>query len=121
MQLTNNCELVSMQIDMKGCAHEIIVSAAAIQDYVIQLCRRICIERVGDIRILNIEENDGMDGHTFIQPIKKHLITGNFDNETDSAYIDIFANKTFHYPDISDFTKEFFNAIECEYKINLRK
>jgi len=120
MELMNNWG-ISTQVDMKGCDPALIRSRETIQDYVISLCKLIEMKRFGDVQIIHFGEDEKVAGYSMVQFIETSLVSGHFANSTNSAYIDIFSCKTFNPALVADFTKEFFKAAECDYKVSMRK
>lgn len=120
MELLNNWGLTA-QVDIKGCDSGLVRSREAIQDYVIQLCKLIEMKRHGDVQIIHFGEDERVAGYSMVQFIETSLISGHFANATDSAYIDIFSCKAFNPALVAEFTKEFFKAAECDYKVSMRK
>lgn len=90
MELNDNWGL-STHVDIKGCDPELIKSKAAIQDYVIQLCKLIEMNRFGDVQIVHFGEDEKVAGYSMIQLIETSLISGHFANHSNAAYIDIFS------------------------------
>ena len=120
----NNKEFlaISTTIDVKNCDQSIIKSAANIQDYVIQLCKLIEMERVGDCQITIFgKDNDDYSGFTMVQLIQTSLISAHFNTMTNTAYIDIFSTKVYNANLACKFTLDFFKGEESEYKVHIRK
>ncbi len=111
---------ISCTIDLKNCNTDKIRSAAAIQDYVIQLCKQIDMVRYGDCQINNFGTEDKA-GYTMVQLIETSSITGHFSNDMNAAFIDIFSCKIFDPNEVATFTQEFFNADEPVISYRLRR
>jgi len=108
-------------IDLKNCHPELIRSADAIKDYVIQLCDLIEMNRFGDPLIVNFGQTPELAGYSMVQLIETSNISGHFINMDNSIYIDIFSCKLYNPYIVAQFTKDFFNGNNYIINILLRQ
>ena len=108
-------------IDLKNCDPDLIRSADAIRDYVIQLCDLIEMSRFGDSTIVYFGQNPAVSGYSMVQLIETSNISGHFPNIDNSAYIDIFSCKLYNPYIVAEFTKAFFKGGNCVINILLRQ
>lgn len=108
-------------IDTKHCHPELIRSAEAIKDYVIQLCDLIEMKRFQDTVVVNFGEDEKVAGYSMVQLIETSLISGHFANLTNSAYIDVFSCKLYDPYEAAEFTKSFFKASDVAVNICFRQ
>jgi S-adenosylmethionine/arginine decarboxylase-like enzyme len=108
----------SVGLDIKGCNEATIRSAAAIQDFVIQLCKVIDMTRFGDCQVVHFGTGN-KEGFSMVQLIETSCITGHFANDSNSAFIDIFSCKEFDIDDVVKFTLEFFggNSVTAHFAV----
>lgn len=99
----------SLAIDVKHCDPVIIRSKEKIQDYVIQLCKLIDMNRYGDVQIVHFGSGN-KEGYSMVQLIETSCITGHFANDLQAAFIDIFTCKEFDPEKAMIFTGEFFGG-----------
>lgn len=109
--MVNQAWGMSCSIDMQNCNPAKIRSAAAIQDYVIELCKEIDMTRYGDCQVVNFGSGDKA-GYTLVQLIETSNITGHFSNDTNAAYIDVFSCKPFDPFAVADHARKFFEGDE---------
>ncbi len=108
-------------VDLKNCDPDLIRSADAIRDYVIQLCDLIEMNRFGDPIIVDFGRNPEVAGYSMVQLIETSNISGHFANIDNSAYIDIFSCKLYNPYLVAEFTKTFFKGGNYIINILLRQ
>ncbi len=108
-------------VDLKDCDPDLIRSADAIRDYVIQLCNLIEMSRFGDPIIVDFGRNPAVSGYSMVQLIETSNISGHFANIDNSAYIDIFSCKLYNPYIVAEFTKTFFKGGNYIINILLRQ
>ena len=118
---THNAWGLHTTVDLKNCAPELIRSADAIRDYIIQLCDLIEMNRFGDPIIVNFGQNPAVEGYSMVQLIETSNISGHFANIDNSIYIDIFSCKLYNPYIVAQFTKDFFNGNNYIINILLRR
>lgn len=99
----------SIGLDINDCNPTTIRSAAAIQDYVIKLCKLIDMNRFGDCQVVHFGDGN-KEGYSMVQLIETSCITGHFANESNRAFIDVFSCKDFDTNKLIEFTLEFFGG-----------
>lgn len=109
----------SLALDVKECNADSIRSKEKIQDYVIQLCKLIDMQRYGDVQIVHFGKGN-KEGYSMVQLIETSCITAHFANDTNAAYIDIFSCKQFCGQEVAVFTTEFFGAKNFIAKLTKR-
>ncbi len=108
-------------VDLKDCDPDLIRSADAIRDYVIQLCDLIEMNRFGEPIIVDFGRNPEVAGYSMVQLIETSNISGHFANIDNSAYIDIFSCKLYNPYIVAEFTKNFFKGGNYIINILLRQ
>ena len=108
-------------VDLKNCNPELIRSADAIRDYVIQLCDLIEMIRFGDPLIVNFGQNPEVAGYSMVQLIETSNISAHFVNIDNSIYVDIFSCKLYDPYIVAEFTKAFFKGDDYTINILLRQ
>jgi len=111
------CWGISAHIDIQNCNPNIIRSKEKIQEFVIQLCKKIDLVRFGDCQIVDFGLGD-KHGYSMVQFVETSCITAHFANSSDTAFIDIFSCKDFDIKDVENFTLSFFGGEKslCHYK-----
>lgn len=105
MDKLNKASVVN--VELYDCSDSLISSREHIQDYVIQLCKMLDLNRVTDIHIYD----DGGKGYVFHQTAENAYISGYFMLSTNCANITIFTIK--HIVDVKPlgiFSYDFFMA-----------
>ena len=108
-------------VDLKNCDPDLIRSADAIRDYIIQLCDLIEMNRFGDPLIAYLGQYPEIDGYSMVQLIETSNISGHFVNIKNSAYINIFSCKLYNPYIVAEFTKSFFKGGNYIINILLRQ
>ena len=108
-------------IDIHACDPELIRSAAAIKEFVIQLCDLIKMERYGDPVIVHFGKDERVAGYSMTQLIETSLISAHFANQTDNVYLDIFSCQYYEPEKAAEFSKTFFKGKEYNLNVILRK
>lgn len=106
-------------IDLKGCTHDFISSAAHIQNFVIQLCKLMDFERHSDAQVVAFGSGTKA-GFTLFQLLNMAAITAHFFSDTGTACIDIFSYKPFSPLEAAEFSEKFFEATKCEIRHQFR-
>lgn len=107
-------------LDAKNCNPDLIRSADAIKDYVIQLCDLIDMKRFQDTQVVHFGEDEKVAGYSMVQLIETSLISGHFANLTNASYIDIFSCKIYDPIEAAEFTRKFFQASEVGVNLTFR-
>jgi hypothetical protein len=107
-----------INIELYECSQPVISVREYIQDYVIQLCKMIGIERMTDIHI----SDDSGEGYVFHQAAKSAYISGYFMPSTRGVNITIFTLKTIMEDrPIAIFSYDFFMAKTMDLNFLQRK
>lgn len=118
---TNKCWGLLSSLDAKNCDPELIRSADAIKEYVVQLCDLIKMKRFQDTVVVHFGEDEKVAGYSMIQFIETSLISGHFANATNAIYIDIFSCCIYDPYMAAEFTRNFFKASDAAVHICFRK
>jgi S-adenosylmethionine/arginine decarboxylase-like enzyme len=97
-------------IDLESCDPDLIRSADAIKQYVVELCDLIEMKRFGETHVVHFGEDERVAGYSMLQLIETSCISAHFANETNTSYIDIFSCKAYDPEVASNFTKNFFKG-----------
>lgn len=108
-----------LSMDLHHCSPDTIRSKEKIQDYVIQLCKKIDMKRYGDCQIVHFGEGN-KEGYTLVQLIETSSITAHFANDSNSIYLDIFSCKPFEQQEVILFTTTFFDCVGCQHRFITR-
>lgn len=108
-------------IDARNCNGELIRSAQAIRQFVIELCDLIAMKRFQDTMVVNFGEDEKVAGYSMVQLIETSLISGHFANLTNNAYIDIFSCKLYNPYEAAEFTRRFFGAENVSVNLCYRR
>lgn len=117
----NNYWGLLTSLDTKKCSPELIRSADAIKQYVIELCEIIKMKRFQDTVVVHFGEDEKVAGYSMIQLIETSLISGHFANISNNAYIDIFSCKVYDPYEAASFTKKYFCASDVSINICYRE
>lgn len=110
-----------MSLDIKDCDPQLIRSADAIYQYIVQLCELIKMKRYGEPWIHHFGEAEEVAGLTMMQPIETSLISGHFANATNAIYIDVFSCKLYDPYALLSFTKEYFKGGDADINVHIRR
>ena len=108
-------------IDVYECNPDFIRDADKIKAYINQLCDLIEMRKFGDSIVVHFGEDERVSGFSMVQLIETSLISGHFANQTNTAYIDIFSCKLYDPYKAMEFTKEYFQAKDCNIQLTYRK
>lgn len=112
---------VSTAIDLKHCDPELVRSAEAIKQFVVELTDLIDVTRFGECTVVHFGEKPEIAGFSMTQLIETSLVSGHFVNETNAIYLDVFSCK-YYDPDVAaEFSKKFFKAANMTVQPMLRK
>lgn len=106
----------SLIIDLNSCQTAIIKSREKIQDYVINLCKMMNIERQADCQITAIS-SASREGYIMIQLLDGAMIVAHFYHDSEAAFIDIFSATPINEDMVTDFTLSFFGAVSMEFSL----
>lgn len=102
-------QALSCLVDVNNCNPAKLSSAATVQDYVIQLCKMLGIERNDDCMIVH-HCGGTQDFMSFIQVVDHGLITGHVCLQGTSIFTDVFINRVFDPVAVTQFTQSFFDG-----------
>jgi S-adenosylmethionine decarboxylase len=119
--LAMNAWGILTSVDIHDCDPELIRSASAIKDFVIQLCDLIEMKRFGEPTIVHFGEDERVAGYSMTQLIETSLISAHFANLTNNIYLDIFSCKYYDPQKAAEFSRNFFKGKEANINVVLRK
>lgn len=108
-------------IDIHDCDPELIRSAAAIKEFVVQLCDLIEMKRFGETMIVHFGEDERVAGYSMTQLIETSLISAHFANQTNNVYLDVFSCKYYEPEIAAEFAKKFFKGKDYHLNVVMRK
>ncbi len=108
-------------IDIHNCNPELIRDAAAIKEYVIQLCDLIKMKRFGEPVIVHFGEDESVAGFSMTQLIETSLVSAHFANLTNNIYLDIFSCKYYDPEEAAQFSSAYFKGSDYHIQVALRK
>jgi len=112
---------ISTAIDLHACDPELVRSADAIKQFVIELTDLIKVKRFGECTVVNFGERPEIAGFSMTQLIETSLVSGHFVNATNDIYLDIFSCSYYDPHIAADFAQQYFKANDKKVQILLRK
>ena len=112
---------ISTTIDLKNCDPDLVRSAEAITQFVVELTDLIDVTRFGECTVVHFGEKPEIAGFSMTQLIETSLVSGHFVNETNAIYLDVFSCKYYDADVAADFAKKFFKAADMKDQPQLRK
>lgn len=110
---------VSCSVDVGNCDKEKVGCAAALQDFAIQLCKFLKLDRLNDCAIMTHVNGDD-SFRSFIQLVRGGVISGHGVPESGHIFVDVFVMGLFDPGEISQFTQEFFGGGRKTKAIKIR-
>jgi S-adenosylmethionine decarboxylase len=118
----NNSWGILTSVDLHNCDADTIRDADKIKTFVIELCKKIDVQRFSDCQVVHFADHDeDVAGFSMVQLIETSLISGHFANKTNHTYLDIFSCKYYDPEVVSAYAQEFFVASDATVNILLRK
>ncbi len=108
-------------LDLHSCNPKTIRDVETIRRYVKELCELVKVKRFGECVVVHFGKDEKIAGFSMTQLIETSLVSGHFVNLTNNAYIDIFSCKKFDTEKVAEFTKNFFEARDCNKTVLFRK
>lgn len=112
---------LSTSIDLHDCEPELIRSADAIKQFVVELCDLLEVKRFGECTVVHFGEKPEIAGFSMTQLIETSLVSGHFVNETNAIYLDVFSCKFYEPQAAAGFAMKFFKAGDMSFNYTLRK
>jgi S-adenosylmethionine/arginine decarboxylase-like enzyme len=112
---------ISTAIDLHNCDPDLIRSADAVKQFVVELTDLIQVKRFGECVVAYFGGKPEIAGFSMTQLIETSLVSGHFVNSTSAVYLDVFSCK-YYDPDIAaDFAHKYFRATDKTVQTLLRK
>lgn len=108
---------IDVSVDLKHCDANVIKSKEKIQEYVIQLCKKLNIERHGDCAIAQFNNHERNTIQMF-QMGQFALIAGYFIVDLCIGHVTVFSECPFEITTLLDFTQQFFDTDETSVDRN---
>lgn len=112
---------IATAIDLHDCDPELIRSAEAIKQFVIELTDLIKVKRFGECTVVHFGERPEIAGYSMTQLIETSLVSGHFANKTNTAYLDVFSCQYYDPDAVANFAQTYFKAKDKKVHILLRK
>jgi len=110
-----------LQLDLYGCAIELIKDADVIAEYAAQLVDLIGMKAYGPPLLDHFGHADPKtSGYTLVQRIETSLISGHFSEARHSAHLNIFSCRRFDEVLAEDFSVSYFRAEGAESSLRTR-
>lgn len=103
-------------IDLKDCDHNVITNVSTITRFLKDLTAILDMEPYEEPIIKRFGKEDKY-GYTAIQLIQTSNITAHFDEQNNSAYINVFSCKSYEPVDAVDFAVHTFKASSNDYMV----
>ena len=107
-------------VDLYNCDKDYIKNENKIEEYLVELCKKIKMKRFGNPKIKRFGDGN-LEGYSAFQFIETSSITAHFDETKNRAFIDVFSCKDFDENVVEKFSKNFFKASDSKIKCFLRK
>jgi S-adenosylmethionine/arginine decarboxylase-like enzyme len=112
---------ISTAIDLHNCDPDLVRSAEAVKQFVVELTDLIKVKRFGECTVVHFGEKPEIAGFSMTQLIETSLVSGHFVNATNAIYLDVFSCR-YYDPDIAaDFAQKYFRATDKTVQTLLRK
>jgi len=108
-------------IDIHDCDPQLVRDAAAIKEFVVQLCDLIKMKRFGEPVIVHFGEDEAVAGYSMTQLIETSLISAHFANLTNNIYLDIFSCKYYDPEEAAEFASSYFKGKDYTIHVAMRK
>ncbi len=102
---------IDVSIDLKNCDGVIVKSKEKIQEYAIQLCKKLNVDRHGDC-IINQFTNYERQAIQLLQPAQFGFITGYFIGDCNVGHVNLFYECPYDINTFIEFTQQFFGTEE---------
>lgn len=119
--LANDSWGISTAIDLSGCDPQLIRSADAIKQFVVELTDLIKVKRFGECTVVYFGERPEIAGFSMTQLIETSLVSGHFVNATNAVYLDVFSCKYYDPDSAANFAAQYFKATDKNVQVLLRK
>ncbi|HEV2601309.1 MAG TPA: S-adenosylmethionine decarboxylase [Candidatus Babeliales bacterium] len=111
---------LTTNIDVCSCDMDKIRSAGQLQDFCIQLCSLLNIQRYGEAEISHPGDTQRTTGYLVMQPIERGYLAIQCANATNNVYIDLVSCKVYNPYAVVEAAKKFFGAQDTAMSISLR-
>lgn len=112
---------IATAVDLHNCDPDLIRSADAIKQFVMELTDLIEVKRFGECVVVHFGENPEVAGYSMTQLIETSLVSGHFVNKTNAVYLDVFSCKYYNPEVVADFAEKYFKASDKKVNVLLRK
>lgn len=110
----------SIAIDLYNCSKDLIGSEPHIREYVEQALKMLDIAAYGACHVVH-KGRDATDmGYSMFQLTESFSISAHFIDESSSAYINIFSNKSHDWSKLTGFSQHFFESKKSRLNKNIR-
>jgi S-adenosylmethionine/arginine decarboxylase-like enzyme len=118
--IARNAWGIASAVDVYNCDPRTIRDAEAIRCFVVELCDLIKMKRFGETQVVHFGEDDRVAGFSMVQLIETSLISGQFANQTNAVYLDVFSCKPYLPETVQDFAQRFFEGSHSNLNVSLR-
>ena len=101
---------LSSSIDLYECDLGLMQNAAAIQDFVRQLCQRIKMRCYGETQVVYFGDDPRVTGFSMTQLIETSLISAHFADACCASYLDVFSCAPYEPEEVARFALRYFKA-----------
>ncbi len=107
---------LSTHLNLRNCDPDLIRNPKNITDFCKELCHLLGLNRVGKLNIRRFGKGT-LRGYSIFQFIETSSIAAHFDEQNNSAFIDIFSCKEYKSKKAAKFCKDFFKAKSVLFKV----
>lgn len=104
---------LDLAINLQSCDLGIILSEDKLTDYIVELCERIDMKRVGEPQFTYLSPSLALAGYTVVQLIETSSIVIHLCDQPQTAYFNIFSCKAYNPVMATKFTMDYFKTDEC--------
>jgi S-adenosylmethionine/arginine decarboxylase-like enzyme len=104
-------------IDLYSCDISLMTDKDHIENFIIELCKRIGMKRYGDVQIVYFGDEPEVSGYSMTQLIETSLISGHFADKHRAVFLDIFSCASYNPDEVVRFCVESFRANDYDMEI----
>ena len=110
----------SIAIDLHDCSKDLIGSELHIREYVEEVLKMLDIAAYGACHVVHKGKDAADTGYSMFQLTESFSISAHFIDESSSAYINIFSNKSYDWSKLVGFSQQFFDSKKGRLNKNIR-
>jgi S-adenosylmethionine decarboxylase len=112
---------VLTSVDIYQCNPDLIRNAETIERFTRELCDRMEMKPIQDCQIIHFGEDEKNQGLSLTQIVETSMISGHFDNTSNTVYLDVMSCKFYEPREVAEFAMSFFKGDHYKLQIALRQ